>query len=173
MFSDSARVSGWPALTIRPGTACIPGSGRARIRFVAEMTELADQRGEALSVNELHRVVMDPALAANSMHRDDPLMLHMGCRKRLGFESLEAARVDGRGERQDLERDPPPQRDLFGLVDDAHPPAAHLAQKAKVADFADVPMGVVRLCVRGRRGSRASPKLIRARTGAVSRATSS
>ena len=91
---------------------------------------------------------MDAALAADRVHRDDPLVLHVRRGQGLGLEPLEAARVDGRGERQDLQRDPPPERDLFGLVDDAHPPTAHLAQQAKVAELADARRGVVRLLVR-------------------------
>ena len=38
---------------------------------------------------------------------------------------------------RDLERDPPPERDLLGLVDDPHPPPAHLAQETEVAELAD------------------------------------
>ena len=116
--------------------------------LVAKATKLPDQRGEALPVDELHRVVMDAALAADRVHRHDPLVLHVGRRQCLGLEPLEPARVDGRGERQDLERDPPPERDLLGLVDDAHPPPAHLAQEAEVAELADARMGLVRLVAR-------------------------
>ncbi len=147
----AARISGWPAGRFAPGrsgVSFILRSGLVRIRLVAKAAELANQRGEALPVDELHRVVVDAALAADRVHRDDPLVLHVRRGQRLGLEALEAARVDGRGERQDLERDPPPQRDLLGLVDDAHPPTAHLAQEAKVAELADAWLGVVRLLAR-------------------------
>ena len=141
--------------------------------LVAKAAQLSDQRGEALPVDELHRVVVDAALAADRVHRHDPLVLHVGRRQGLGLEALEAAGVDGRGERQDLERDPPPQRDLLGLVDDPHPAPAHLAQEAEVAELADARRGyrpAHRAC--GRSGPRASPRPA-ARSGAVSRATSS
>ncbi len=88
---------------------------------------------------------MDAALAADRVHRHDLLVLHVGRREGLGLEALEAPGVDGRGEREDLERDPPPQRDLLGLVDDPHPAPAHLAQEAKVAELAEARGGITRL----------------------------
>ena len=112
--------------------------------LIAKAAKLRDQRGEALPLDELHRVIVDAALAADRMHRHDLLVLHVRSRQRLGLESLEAARVDGRGERQDLQRDPPPERDLLGLVDDPHPAPAHLAQEAEVAELADARRGGVR-----------------------------
>ena len=166
---DSARVTaarggGRPIilLTHRPR--------RAGILLIAQAAKLRDQRGEALPLDELHRVIVDAALAADRMHRHDPLVLHVCGRQRLGLETLEAARVDGRGERQDLERDPPPERNLLGLVDDPHPPPADLAQEAEVAELADL-----REIVRPVAGSCEGPRLGRraARSGAVSRATSS
>ena len=116
-----------------------------RICFVTEVTEPGNQRGEALTVDELHRVVMNAALAANCVHRNDPLVLHVGRGERLGLEPLELVRVDRRGKRQDLERYPPPERDLFGLVNDTHSPAADLAQQSKVTELADSGMRVVGL----------------------------
>ena len=121
----------------RPIVVLALGRGWAGTLLIAKATQLADQRGEALPVDELHRVIVDAALAADRVHRHDLLVLHVRRREGLGLESLEAARVDGRGEREDLERDPPPQRDLLGLVDDPHPAPAHLAQEAKVAELAD------------------------------------
>ena len=116
--------------------------------FVAKAAELADQRGEALPFDELHGVIVDAALAADRVHRDDLLVLHVRRGQCLGLESLEPAGIDGRRERQDLERDPPPERDLLGLVDDAHPAPADLAQEAKVAQLADASWRFVRLVVR-------------------------
>ena len=75
----------------------------------AEATGLPNKRREALTIDELHRVIVDAALASDRVHRDDPLVLHVSRGQRLGPEPLEPTRVDGRGERQDLERDPPPE----------------------------------------------------------------
>ena len=113
------------------------GTRQTPIPLVAKAAQLSDQRGQALPLDELHRVVVDAALAADRVHRDDLLVLHVRRGQRLCFEALEAARVDGRGERQDLQRDPPPQRDLLGLVNDPHPASAHLTHDAKVAELAD------------------------------------
>ena len=129
----------------RPGRRAPPSAGDGREPCsIAQAAQLRDQRGEALPLDELHRVIVDAALAADRMHRHDLLVLHVRGRQRLGLESLEAARVDGRGERQHLERDPPPERDLLGLVDDPHPPPAHLAQETKVAELADARGDLVR-----------------------------
>src|SRR5947207_1039401 len=52
----------------------------------------------------------------------------------LGLEPLQLPRVQRGGERQHLERDAAVQRDLLGLVDDAHAAAAELAEDAEVAE---------------------------------------
>ncbi len=121
------------------------GRGWAGASLIAKAAKLPDQRGEALPLDELHRVIVHAALAADRMHRHDPLVLHVCSGQRLGLETLEAARVDGRGEGQDLERDPPPERDLLGLVDDPHPAPAHLAQETEVAQLADARRVAVRV----------------------------
>ena len=61
-------------------------------------------------------------------------------RRRLGLvlEALQLARVQRRRERQHLQRHPPAQRDLLGLVDDAHAAAAHLAEDPEVAQRSQV-----------------------------------
>ena len=113
-------------------------------------TQFSDQRGEALPLDELHGVIVDAALAADRVHRHDLLVLHVGRRECLGLEALEAPRIDGRGEREDLQRDSPPQRDLLGLVNDPHPASAHLAQEAKVAQLAEARGGSSGSSGRGR-----------------------
>src|SRR5260370_42459665 len=61
--------------------------------------QLADQAGEALSLDELHGIVMHAALAANGVHRDDVLVPQVcGC-ERLVLEALQLPGVDGRRER--------------------------------------------------------------------------
>ena len=105
---------------------------------------------------------MDAPLAADRVDRDDPLVLHMGRGEGLGLEPTEAAGVDGRGEREDLQRDPTPQRDLLGLVDDPHPAPPDLAEEPEVAQLAEARGGLLRrpaglappACAKGCRESR-------------------
>jgi hypothetical protein len=96
-----------------------------------------------LPVDELHYVVVNPALVADRVDRHDLLVLDLGSRQGLGLEALKATGVNGRGEREDLERDAPAERDLLGLIDDPHSAPAHLAQQAKVAQLADARRGIV------------------------------
>ena len=49
------------------------------------------------------------------------------------LEALQLLLVEHRGERQHLQRDAAAERDLLGLVDDAHAAAADLAQDSKIA----------------------------------------
>ena len=53
----------------------------------------------------------------------------------LAAEPLQDHPVAGDLPRQDLERDPAAQRDLLGLVDDAHAAPADLAEDPVVADL--------------------------------------
>ena len=138
------------------------GGGRTVTPLVAQGTQLSDQGGKALSVDELHGVIVHAALAADGVYRHDLLVLHLGRREGLGLEALEAPGIDGRSEREDLERDPPLQRDLHGLVDDPHAAPAHLAQEAKVAELAEARGGLIRLVA----GARERPASVGARRGA-------
>ena len=51
--------------------------GRSPVSLVAKTAELSDQCGQALPLDELHRVVVDAALAADCVHRHDLLVLHV------------------------------------------------------------------------------------------------
>ncbi len=79
---------------------------------------------------------MDAALAADGEHGDNAGVVELGGRLGLGAETLKLPWVQGRGEGQHLEGDLAVQRDLLRLVDDAHAPAAHLAQQAEIAQLA-------------------------------------
>src|SRR5207248_6225045 len=57
-------------------------------------------------------------------------------RLRLVLEALELLRVQRRRERQHFEGDAPAERQLLGLVNDAHAAAADLAADAEVAELA-------------------------------------
>ena len=96
--------------------------------------EPGDQLGERRPVDELHGVVVDAALAADRVHRDDVRVVELRGGLGLDAEPGDLAGVDGGGERQDLQRHAAAQRALDGLVDDAHAAAAQLADDAEVAD---------------------------------------
>ena len=64
-------------------------------------------------------------------------VLEQGGRAGLDLEPVALPRVDGRGVGEHLQRHPPAQRDLLGLVDDRHAAAADLAEQAEVAQDAE------------------------------------
>ncbi len=105
--------------------------------------ELVDLLGEGRPVDELHGVIVDPALAADRVDRDDVRMVQVRGRLGLDAEPGYLLRVDGGGEREDLQRDATAQRVLFGLVDDAHPAAAELADHAEIAEPGGVGCGEI------------------------------
>ena len=90
--------------------------------------QILDDRGERLAFHILHRIVVHAAVAAHIVDGHDVLMLETGRRLRLVLEALQLPLVERGGERQDFERHPPVQGDLFRLVDDAHAAAADLAE---------------------------------------------
>ena len=116
------------AVEARPGWE----SGRAAVRIPA--AERVDPIGEGRAVDELHGVVVDAALAADRVDRDDVGVVQMRGRLGLDAEPGDLPRVDGGGEREDLQGHPTAQRVLLGLVDDAHAAAAELADDAEVAE---------------------------------------
>jgi hypothetical protein len=79
---------------------------------------------------------VDAALLAHEVDRHNVRVVQAGRRLRLVLEALQPPRVEHPGERQHLERHPPPEGDLLGLVDDAHAAPAHLAHDAEVAQEA-------------------------------------
>ena len=63
-----------------------------------DVTKIGDQLGQGLSVDELHGVVVDAALAADRVNRDDVSVVQMRRRLRLDAEPGELARVERRTE---------------------------------------------------------------------------
>jgi hypothetical protein len=86
---------------------------------------------------------MDAAFTAHEENRDDVGMVELCGGMSLVFEPLQLLRVHHGSEWQHLERDAAAERDLLGLVDDAHAAAADLADDAEVAE--DSCGGLVRL----------------------------
>ena len=65
-----------------------------------------DRLGQGLPLDELHGVVVDAALAADGIDRDDVGVVELGGGQGLGLEPPELGRVHGRREREHLERHP-------------------------------------------------------------------
>jgi hypothetical protein len=105
----------------------LAGSGLA-----LELAELADDVGQGTTIDKLHRVVMHAALGAHGMDRHDIRVMQERRRLGLGLEPRKLARIKRGGEREDLQGHTAAQRDLLGLVDDAHASAADLAQNVEI-----------------------------------------
>ena len=114
-----------------PGASACPPSRPGR----TGRAKLVEDGGQAAAVDELHGVVVDAVVAADAEDRHDVRMVQLGGGLGLDLEPLALLGVDRRGEGQDLERDAPAQRDLLGLVDDAHAAAADLAEDPVFAEL--------------------------------------
>ena len=93
---------------------------------------------EPLALDELHDVIRRVFLLAHAEDRHDVGVVQLGRGPGLALESPALLGVSERLRRQDLERDVAAQRDLLGLVDDAHAAAADLAENAIVAQLLEV-----------------------------------
>ena len=83
--------------------------------------------GQGPALDELHGVEVDAALAADGEDRDDVRVVQLRRGLGLVLEPLQLARVERGREGQHLQGHAAAQRDLLGLVDDAHAAAADLA----------------------------------------------
>ena len=104
-------------------------------------SELVEDRCQAAALDKLHGVVVNALIAADTEDGHDVGMVQLRGGLSLDLEPLALLGVDRRGEGKHLERNAPAQRDLLGLIDDAHAPAA---------DFAEDPV-FAQLCGRGNR----------------------
>ena len=111
----------------------ILGSGpdRSRSRRSSVMTSV-----EPLALDELHGVEADVSILAHLVDRHDVGVVQSCGGAGLAAEPLLDHPVAGDLPRQDLERNAAAQRDLLGLVNDAHAAPADLAEDPVVADFA-------------------------------------
>ena len=116
------------------GAETAPSGGRRRL---LHSPSFGDRLGQGLPLDELHGVVVDAALAADRINRDDVGVVELGGGQGLGLEPPELGRVHGRREREHLQRHPAVQRTLHRLVHHPHAPAAHLGDQAEVAQVAD------------------------------------
>ena len=103
------------------------------MRLVAEPAQLLDHQVEPLTRDELHRVVADVPSCSHLEDRHDVGVVQPRRGARLAAEPLQGLLIVQGVPRQDLQRHPPAQRLLLGLVDHAHAAPAHLAEDAEVA----------------------------------------
>ena len=92
------------------------------------LPKAADDVREGSSVDELHRVVMEPVIEPGAENGHDVLVVQQRGGLGLELEPLPLARVERGSRGQDLERNAPAQRKLLGLINHAHPTAADLTE---------------------------------------------
>ena len=80
-----------------------PWLRRARRLQALEPAQLADQGGQGLALDELHRVVMHAPLAADREDRHDVGVVQLRRGLGLDLEPLQLPGVERRGERQHLQ----------------------------------------------------------------------
>ena len=96
--------------------------------------QLVQHLVESQPRDELHDVVVQPVLFADAEDRDDVGVVQPGGRLRLALEPLLLPGIAEELPRQHLEGHVSAERDLLGLVDDAHAAAADFAQDAVIAE---------------------------------------
>jgi hypothetical protein len=95
-----------------------------------------DHQVQTLSLDVLHRVVVDPVMLADAEHGNDVRVMQPSGGPRFQAKSLQMHGIEQPGGGQHLERDVPVQGPLDGFVDDAHPAAADFSNDGKIADLA-------------------------------------
>ena len=133
-MSDGISKTSRSEVDLSPSSVIL--RARPWVEMLHRQSQFGDHLRQRLALDELHRVVVHAAFAADAVDRDDVRVVQ--ARRRLGFvlEALQLPRVHRRGEGQHLERDAAVQRNLLGLVDDAHAAAADFADQAEVAERA-------------------------------------
>jgi hypothetical protein len=106
-------------------------------RRLLARSERLNRRRQALPLDELHRIEMHAAFAADVVDRDDTGVVQAG--RGLGFvlETLQLPGIHRRREGQDLQGDAAAEGALLGFVDDAHAAAADFADDAEIAERLD------------------------------------
>ncbi len=101
---------------------------------MAQPPQLVEYRVEALTSNELHRVIRGPVLFADGEDWHDIGVMQVGRRAGLAAETGELGRVEPAVRREHLERDVPAERFLDCLVDDSHPATAEYPQDSEIPE---------------------------------------
>ena len=115
-----------------PGRRCDLGLGSGPVQ---EPPQLGDDCVEPLALDELHGVIADIPVLAHIVDRNDVGVVQPCRGAGLAAEPLLDQPVAGNLPWQDLERHAAAQRDLLGLVHDAHAAPADLAEDPVVADL--------------------------------------
>ena len=129
------------------------------------LTQLLDDLREGLPLDELHRVVVDAALAADRVDVDDAGMLQRRGGLGLILEPLEMPRVENRRKGQHLQSHPAAERNLLGLIHHAHAAAPNLAQDAELAQLAQTGRVGPKRVGYGTAISRRLPEVVQRRQG--------
>src|SRR5438132_5698656 len=82
--------------------------------------QLVDECGQALALDELHGIVMDAMVRADTVDGYNMGMVQLRGRTRLVLEALQLAGVEGRRKRQHFQRDTAAKRQLYCFIDDTH-----------------------------------------------------
>ena len=84
------------------------------------------------TIDQLHRVVLQAVIFANTVDRDDIAVMKPGRGFRFSSESLELFLRTGDQNADDFECNVPLERLLFGLIDDSHAATPDLPNQAKI-----------------------------------------
>src|SRR5262249_43508020 len=101
----------------------------------AEVPQLVDDQVEPLALDELHGVVDGVAVLTDLENGDNVGVVQAGRRAGLAAEPFDLRAVLERAPREDFEGDAATERDLLGLVHDAHATPTDLADDAVIADL--------------------------------------
>ena len=104
--------------------------------------QLVEHLVQAQPLDELHDVVGRPVVLAHAEDRHDVGVVQLRRRPRLALESVPLLGVAEDLRRQELQRHVAAEGDLLGLVDDAHPAAADLAEDPVVAQLRPAARGL-------------------------------
>ena len=115
------------------GGRVVAGRGVAASRS-ARLAQLLDGRFQRLALDQLHGEEMDASLLADGIDWHDVRVVELCSRLRFDFESGNVLLIQNGREWQDLQRDRAIERQLPGLVDNAHAAAANLANQLEVAE---------------------------------------
>jgi hypothetical protein len=102
----------------------------------ASPSQSFDDLGQTAAGDELHGIEMHSTLGAHGVHWHDIGVLQRGGGAGFVFEALQLPLVEHASQGKDLEGNATAERELFGLVDDAHPTAADLAENTKITQLA-------------------------------------
>ena len=115
----------------RPPVTVLPARALAGL----EVLQLFQHLIQPQALDELHDVIRQAILLADAEDGDDIGVVQPGRRSRLALEPPLGPVVQQHAFGQHLERDVTPQRDLLGLVDNAHAALADFAEDAKITEL--------------------------------------